>query len=286
MTATLLLAGCAGPLWLPADGEAPAQAGAVAQRAREAHVIYLGEEHDNPAHHLHQRQILEAMLADGARPALAFEMLEASQQAVVSQSLAARLGPGELEARLRWKARGWPDFEMYWPLFDLAERYRLDVIALDLDSAMARRIGREGLAAAGRADFASLLRSDAGREDRIARAIRDAHCNLLPESQLPFMVEAWHARNVAMARRISQALAGQRQVVVIVGNGHQEPGGLPAQLEALRPRTRQLVLEMTEESARGTAGSISARADIVWLTPGVERPDPCAPLRRPAHPRR
>jgi uncharacterized iron-regulated protein len=286
MAATLLLAGCAGPLWLPADGAAPAQAGAVAQRAREAQVIYLGEEHDNPSHHLHQRQVLEAMLADGARPALAFEMLEASEQAVVSQSLAAGLGPGELEARLRWKARGWPDFEMYWPLFELAERYRLDAFALDLDSATARRIGREGLAAAGAPDVASLLRPDAGREAAIARTIRDAHCNLLPESQLPSMVEAWHARNVAMARRISQALERHRQVVVIVGNGHQQPGGLPSQLEALRPGVRQFVLEMTQESARGSAGGISARADIVWLTPRVERPDPCAPLRRPAQPRR
>ncbi len=284
MAAALLLAGCAGSLWLPADGDPAAQAGAVAARARGAEVIYLGEEHDNPYHHLHQRQILEAMLAAGARPALAFEMLDTGQQGSVDRAVSERLGPQTLADRLHWKTRGWPDFEMYWPLFELAERYGLDVVAADLDPGVARRIAREGLAVAGaeRAGLASLLLPDAGREAKIARTIRDAHCNLLPESQLPAMVEAWHARNVTMARRISQALERHRQVVVIVGSGHQGPGGLPAQLEALRPGTRQLVVEMAEESAGGDSSGLSAPADIVWLTPAVERPDPCAPLRPPA----
>ncbi len=288
MAAALLLVGCAGPLSLPADGDSAAQAGAVAARARGAEVIYLGEEHDNPYHHIHQHQILEAMLAAGARPALAFEMLDIGQQGTVDRAVSERLGPQRLADRLHWKARGWPDFEMYWPLFELAERYGLDVVAADLDPAVARRIAREGLAVAGaeRAGLASLLLPDAGREAKIARTIRDAHCGLLPESQLPSMVEAWHARNVTMARRISQALERHRQVVVIVGGGHQGPGGLPAQLEALRPGTRQLVVEMAEESAAGDSGGLSAPADIAWITPAVERPDPCAPLRRPAQPRR
>jgi len=288
IAAALLLAGCAGSLSLPADGDSAAQAGAVATRAREAEVIYLGEQHDNPHHHLHQRQILEAMLAAGARPALAFEMLDMGQQGTVDRAVSERLAPQTLADRLHWKARGWPDFEMYWPLFDLAERYGLDVVAADLDPAVARRIAREGLASTGatRSDLASLLLPDAWREAAIARTIRDAHCNLLPESQLPSMLEAWHARNVTMARRITQALERHRQVVVIVGGGHQGPGGLPAQLEALRPGTRQLVVEMAEGTAAGDSDSISARADIVWLTPAVERPDPCAPLRRPAQPRR
>jgi uncharacterized iron-regulated protein len=286
--AALLLAGCAAPLWLPADGDSRAQTAAIVARAREAEVIYLGEEHDNPHHHVHQRQVLEAMLAAGARPALAFEMLDVGQQGAVERAVSERLPSPMVADRLHWKARGWPDFEMYWPLFDLAERYGLDVVAADLDPAVARRIAREGLAAAGaaRADLASLLPPDAAREAAIARTIRDAHCNLLPESRLPFMVESWHARNVTMARRIAQALERHRQVVVIVGGGHQEPGGLPAQLEALRPGARQLVVEMAEESAAGDSGAVSARADIVWLTPAVERPDPCGPLRTPAHPRK
>lgn len=288
MATALLLAGCAGPLRLGVDGDPIAQARAVAARARAARVIYLGEQHDNPHHHLHQRQILEAMLAAGARPAVAFEMLDMGQQATVDRALAEGLAPEGLAERLGWKARGWPDFRMYWPLFDLAARHGLAVVAADLDPAVARRIAREGLAVAGaeRAELGSVLPPDAEREAQIARSIREGHCGLLPESRLPFMVEAWHARNVTMARRIALALERHRQVVVIVGSGHQEPGGLPAQLEALRPGTRQLVVEMVGESAAGESGRLGLLADIVWLTPAVQRPDPCAPLRRTAQPRR
>jgi uncharacterized iron-regulated protein len=284
LASALVAAGCAGPLVLGAGGDDAAKARAIAERALGAEVVYLGEKHDNPHHHVHQRRILEAMLATGARPALAFEMLDAGQQAAVDGALAAGLAQESFSERLGWKARGWPDFAMYWPLFELAAGYGLAVVAVDLDPAVARRIAREGLAAAGAegAGLGSRLGPDAERESRIAETIKEGHCGLLPESRLPFMVEAWHARNVAMARRIARALERQRQVVVIVGSGHQEAGGLTSQLEALRPGTRQFVVEMVEDRP----ASPSPTADIAWLTPAVARPDPCAPLRRPAQPLR
>lgn len=96
------------------------------------------------------------------------------------------------------------------------------------------------------------------------------------------MVESWHARNVTIARRLVVALGRATPVVVIIGRGHQEPGGVPAQLAVLRPGTRQLVVEL-REVAPGEVAEAAARgatADVVWLTPAVERPDPCLPLRR------
>lgn len=284
----LLLVGCAGPLRIAADGDPLSQAREIAVRAQASEVIYLGEQHDNPVHHSHQREILEAMLSAGARPALAFEMLEAGQQEALERGVAEGLGRDALAQRLDWKARGWPDFAMYWPLFELAERHALAVVAADLAPDLVRRISREGLGAAGaaRGDLASALPPDPRRERRIASMIKEGHCGLLADSRLPTMVEAWHARNVTMARRIVQALARHRPVVVIVGAGHQEPGGLPAQVEALRPGTRQFIVEMAESAGGEEIGRPSPLADVVWLTPAIERPDPCAPLRRTAQPRR
>ena len=85
---------------------------------------------------------------------------------------------------------------------------------------------------------------------------------------------------------LAEALAQTPQVVVIAGRGHQAPGGLPAQLEALRPGTRQLVVEMLEvgpdEDPRDVLGE--ATGDIVWLPPPAERPDQCEELRRRLRP--
>ena len=257
---------------------------AIADRARGADVVYLGEQHDNPTHHSHQRAVVEALVARGVRPALAFEMLEEDQQADVDQALAGTLSAGDLDERLRWRARGWPDIGMYQPLFEIAAREKLPVIALDLDPAVSRRIAREGLGSLGaRAEgLASRLPADTAREEAIAGVIREGHCGLLPEARLPTMVDAWHARNVTMARRLAAALDRGLTVVVIVGRGHQAAGGLPAQLAALRPGTRQLVVDMIEAppDTRPEAAVGAAAGDAIWLTPAVERGDPCAGLRR------
>jgi hypothetical protein len=149
-----------------------------------------------------------------------------------------------------------------------------------------RGIARDGLAAAGpdAERLRSLLPPDPAREAEIHRVILDAHCGLLPAERVPRMVEAWHARNVGMARRIARAVDDGRRVAVIVGRGHQAPGGLPAQLAALRPGTRQYVLDLVEAPPERDPSMLGAEsgADAVWATPGVTRPDPCDAFRKRA----
>ena len=275
------------------DAHSAALARLVAARAVHADIVYLGESHDNPHHHLDQIRVLEVMLADGARPALAFEMLAQDQQQAVDAAMLESADRSALAKRLGWGERGWRDFEMYRPLFDLARRYGLPMIAIDLSQPVVRRISKEGLAALPADEQRSLvsrLAPDADRERGLARDIEAAHCGLLPAAAVSGMVDAWHARNVTMARQIIMALERAPQVVVIVGRGHQAPGGLADQVGALRPGTRQLIVDLVEAGEGkpdhatpelGIGGGIGGRSGwrIVWSNPPVERPDPCAPLR-------
>src|SRR4029453_10409017 len=125
----------------------------------------------------------------------------------------------------------------------------------------------------------------------IAGVIREGHCGLLPEARLPTMVDAWHARNITMARRLAAPPAPGLTVVVIVGRGHQAAGGLPAQLAALRPGTRQLVVDMIEtppdarpEAAGGGGGGGGGGGPDTPRALGAaaagERADPWGGLRR------
>jgi len=274
------MAGCAAAS--PSLDDDPAVvARRIAARTRDVQIVYLGESHDNPYHHMDQARVLEAMLTEGARPALAFEMLAQDQQPAVVEAMRDGADPADVGKRLRWVERRWPDFEMYRPLFDLARRYGLPVVAIDLDQQTVRRIAKEGLGALPadeRSRLVSRLAPEADRERGIARDIEAAHCGLLSSGVVVRMVDAWHARNVTMARRILQALEQAPQVVVIVGRGHQGPGGLADQVRGLRPGARQLIVELVEagaeEPGRATPGN-----HIVWPRPPVERPDPCAPLR-------
>lgn len=292
--AGLLLVGCAvaasGPTVLPESDDVAGQARRVGALARGADVVYLGEDHDNPSHHERQRAALAALVAAGARPAVGFEMLPEEMQPEVDQLVRGAAGPAELARSLAWAERGWPDFAWYWPLFDLARHHDLPVVALDLDPAVSRRIAREGLASlGGRGEvLRSALPPDAGREAAIGRTLQAAHCDLLPMSRIPSMVESWHARNVTMARHIAAALDRGRPVVVIAGRGHQGPGGIPGQLEALRPGTRQLVVDMVEARPGADPGPTAGDgpAAVVWISPPVTRPDPCELMRRQLPPAR
>ena len=277
-----LVTGSAQPLVLPLGVEDAVAGRQVAERARRAEVVYLGELHDNPAIHVAQAAIVRAMVAAGARPALAFEMIPEGSQDQLTAAVRSDDPADAVGRRLGWTERGWPDFGMYWPLFELARHARLPVVATDLDPDLTRQVSRGGLRAAGgaAARLASALPADPVVERAIARRLQAAHCNLFPEARIPAMVDSWYARNVTIARRLGDALREARQVVVIIGRGHQYPGGVPAQLEALRPGTRQLVVGFVEvgDPSDGVEGRRPDMADVLWLVPGPDRPDPCRGL--------
>jgi uncharacterized iron-regulated protein len=286
--AALVLGGCAGaapvadspaptPLVFGPQSDVVGSARLVSARARDAEVIYLGELHDNPDHHVIQTRIVEALLADGRRPALAFEMIPETRQAVLDAAIRGNGDPADVDRQLAWTAGGWPDFAMYWPLFELARRHGLPVVATDLDPTINRRISRDGLGAAG-ADpgrLRSALPDSPTRDQAIVRRIQEAHCNRVSESRALRMLESWYARNVVIARRVGDALTGAHQVVVIMGRGHESPGAVPEQLAALRPGTRQLVVALFAGQADGP---VEPLADVVWVTPDRPHPDFCEQL--------
>jgi uncharacterized iron-regulated protein len=266
------------PIVIPAGADLAASARLVADRARTAEVVYLGELHDNALHHAIQARILEELVVGGARPAVAFEMMPETRQASLEAAVRSSADQTEVERELGWAAQGWPDFTMYWPLFELARRHELPVVAADLDPAVTRRISRNGLGGAGEdpARLRSALPDDPARDRAIALRIRAVHCDRISESRAIHMLESWYARNVVIARRIADALARAPQVVVIIGRGHQSPGGVPEQLDAVRRGTRQLVVALVE----GESGPPpETTGDVVWLTPSRPRPNPC--LSRP-----
>jgi uncharacterized iron-regulated protein len=286
LAAGLLVAGCAGGA--PAAKERPvlafgpdapvdASARLIADRARTVDVVYLGELHDNPQHHEIQARILEAMLATGSRPALAFEMIPETTQAALEAAVRSDAGPVEVDRQIGWTAQGWPDFAMYWPLFELARKHGLPVVGTDLDPAVARRVGRGGLRAAGEdaVRLRSAMPDDLARDRGIVQRLRAAHCNQISEDRANRMLDGWYARNVVMARRVAGGLERAPQVVVIMGRGHESPGAVPEQLATLRPGTRQLVVGLYEGQADGPTEPLS---DVVWVTANRPRPDPCLGL--------
>src|SRR5262249_8492433 len=87
---------------------------ALATAVSAARFVLLGERHDHPEHHQFQAWLLRRMVDAGRRPAVAFEMLDATQAPALARHLAAapRDAAGLGDA-VGWRTSGWPAWSLY-----------------------------------------------------------------------------------------------------------------------------------------------------------------------------
>jgi uncharacterized iron-regulated protein len=237
-------------------------------------VRLLGEVHDNAAGHAWRRDHLAALLDAGARPALALEMLDRTDQPALDaerprHASAATLVPAVLAARPGGAPAGgggwhWPFYE---PLIDLALAHGLPIVAANVGRDEARRVIREGLAATG---FDAAVPEDILAEQ--ARLIEASHCGQVGGELARRMALAQVARDQQMARAVEAHAT--RGVVLLAGNGHVRTDiGVPRWLSPAT-RARCLALGVLEQGDETTA------FDRRVFVPPQPRADPCAGMTR------
>lgn len=237
-------------------------------------VVVLGEVHDNPLHHAHQA----AAVATLQPAALVFEMLTEAQAASVTPGL--RGDAAALAEVLAWEASGWPDFDMYHPIFTAAPA--APVYGGALPRSEVRRAMSEPLAAVFGPDAARFgLDAPLDPADQAAREAHQmaAHCDALPEPMLPGMVAAQRLRDAAMARAVLRAMeetGGPVAVITGTGTGHaSRTEGVPAALALAAPDLQVVALGQLESDP-----GPDAPYDFWIVTDPHPRPDPCETFRR------
>lgn len=117
-----------------ADGTSISREEFVA-RAKDFDYILIGETHDAPHHHLMQASLLEALAQSGRRPAVGFEMLYSRNQNLLEPFNRRQIKVDELAGTSGW-AQSWTyPFEIYAPIFEVAERFDLPVHGLNISKA-------------------------------------------------------------------------------------------------------------------------------------------------------
>ncbi|MFZ7091560.1 ChaN family lipoprotein [Primorskyibacter sp. 2E233] len=231
-------------------------------------VVFLGEQHDNPAHHARQADLVGQL----APKALVFEMLTDEQAAKVTPDLvpdAKALGEA-----LEWEAAGWPDFDWYHPIFLAAPDAAIYGAAVPREAA-------RGLMGQGLPQVFGDRATEFGLTDPLPEAQQEAreamqlsaHCDALPAEMLPVMVSIQRLRDASLARAALQAfLDSGGPVVVITGNGHaRKDWGAPAALALAAPDLAIKALGQGEEGSGAPTGAF----DLVEFSPPVQRDDPC-----------
>jgi uncharacterized iron-regulated protein len=240
--------------------------------------VLLGEKHDNPDHHRLQAWVVDALVAAGRRPAVAFEMFRADQADAIARHLAASPGDARgLADALDWRRSGWPAWSMYEPIVEVALRAKLPIVAANLSPAATAALRRGGVTTLDPAEITRLGLDRPLPEDvrqRLATDIRDGHCGQLPEHAVEPFILVQRARDAHMAAALRSA--GGEGAMLIAGVGHvRRDAGVPRGLPDAETATVAFV-----EVRAGIAAPPALAVDYVWITPGVDDRDPCERFRK------
>ncbi|RWU23059.1 iron(III) ABC transporter [Pseudomonas alkylphenolica] len=240
----------------------------IEQLAKAPRVL-VGEQHDNPDHHAVQLWLLRELASQRSQGSLLMEMINPDQQDKVNAAQAAtRAGqpPGDAFQALAWQAN-W-DWSVYGALVTYALRQPYPLLSANLNRAQIMQIYKqrpvlEG-AASTRPEVQATLLDD----------IRESHCGLLPETQMPAMLAVQQQRDRRMAESL---LAAPTPAVLLAGAFHvRKDLGVPLHLSDLGAGEGNQVLILAEAGKTVSAES----ADYVWYTAAQPTQDHCAKLRR------
>lgn len=240
--------------------------GQLLDELEHAERLLVGERHDNPDHHALQLWLLESLAQRREQGSLLMEMLKPEQQAKVEAAKAAMArgeAPTDLPAALDWQ-KGWT-WSLYGPLVEYALAQPFPLLNANLDGAEISTIYREKPQVSG-------LPAAAKVQDRLFAQIRDSHCDMLPESQVPAMLAVQQQRDRRMAERLDGA---PKPAMLLAGIFHvRRDLGAPLHLRA-QPDEGSRVLILAEVGDRFGA----EQGDFVWYTPAQLPQDYCAGFR-------
>ena len=112
-------------------------------QAARNQVIFVGETHDNPASHLLQLEILQALEQQNpGKVSLAMEMFSPPQQAVLDRWVAGELSEKDFLKQVDWFKNWKMDFALYQPLLETARNKQIPIVALNVDKTLQRKVGR------------------------------------------------------------------------------------------------------------------------------------------------
>jgi uncharacterized iron-regulated protein len=231
--------------------------------------VLVGEQHDNPDHHALQLWLLRELAAQRAQGSLLMEMLNPDQQARVDAAQAAtRAGqpPADAFKALAWQAN-W-DWSVYGALVTYALRQPYPLLAANLDRAQIMQIYKQRPLLTGQTSTTQQVQAT------LLDDIRQSHCGLLPEAQMPAMLAVQQQRDRRMAERL---MAAPTPALLLAGAFHvRKDLGVPLHLKDLSAGEGNAVLILAEAGKTVTAES----ADYVWYTAAQPEQDHCAQLRR------
>jgi uncharacterized iron-regulated protein len=196
-------------------------------------VVYLGENHDSPAAHQRQLEIitqLQEKLAGGEPElAIALEMFQRPFQPILDRYLAGSITEEQLRKQTEYDTRWGFDWEFYAPILRFAKDQQIPLIALNTPSEITQKVANSGINSLEAQDWRYIppLKDIKLDNDEYRQKITEIYQNHAAQGQGNSTdADNFFAAQVLWDETMAEAIASyyqnhpRSQIIVLVGKAH------------------------------------------------------------------
>ncbi len=230
-------------------------------------LIFVGEAHDNPDHHLIQIQILQAVASRSPSLTMGMEFFQQHQQPLLDRYIQGESTEKEFLETVEWKKTWGFDYHFYRPLLLLARESRYRVLAINAPNDVVRKVARTGLKALEPSERDQLPREIDLNQGRHRAFLHEIYKEHSPRDlkNFEFFYEAQCIWEETMAYNLAEHLkSGKGRLIAFTGNGHiVNKFGIPDRTVKRAPASMVTVMAYPLNGKETIEHGI---ADYVWFT--------------------
>lgn len=186
-----------------------------------AKVVYVGETHDQFAHHLNQLEVIKTLVKEGKPVAVGLEMIQKPFQKYLDQYIAKTIDEKEMLKSTEYYDRWRFDFRLYRPIFSYARDHGIPLIALNTPQELTQKVADKGIAALSDEDKKQIPDSF----EYTGGAYRDRLYDIFMQHKQQNFENFYEAQllwDETMAQSANEYMKSNpdKTMVIIAGNGH------------------------------------------------------------------
>lgn len=195
-------------------------------------VIYIGEHHDQFAHHINQLNIIKELSKLNKKLAIGMEMFQSPFQKEIDDYINGKIDERQFLQKTEYFKRWGLDYNLYKPIIEFAKENKIPIVALNIDREFVSKVSKSGIDSLIEKEK-KLLPSEMDFSDRDYKERLREVFNGHPDSRrvnFDFFFQSQIIWDEAMAESINRFLSDNRnyQIVVLAGSGHLMYGsGIP-----------------------------------------------------------
>lgn len=199
----------------------------IMDKAKNRRVIFIGENHDQFAHHLNQLKIIKSMHKSGKKFAIGMEMFQRKFQSSIDDYLQNKITLKTFLKKSEYYRRWGFNYNLYKPIIDYAKQNKIPIVALNLERELTKKISKNGLFSLTDDEQAKLpqtidLSNISYKEKLLKFFSSNTHTTKSKIKNLNFIYQSQILWDQTMADSINRYLEAHdnRAMIVLVGSGH------------------------------------------------------------------